>query len=266
MNIDWVNEVFFSPTRTTKRIIEAISQGTRASVFQKIDLTPPGDLVQRVYHRENSITIIGAPVYGGRIPQDAVRRLRRIRANGEPAVVVAVYGNRDYEDALRELQDLATELGFMPIAGATFIGEHSFHNETAPIAAGRPDVMDLQKAQRFGSKVAEKVQMVRTISELTTFNSPGRVPYKEFKPWSGISPVTDEELCTLCKTCERVCPMGATSVAEAVMTDKSVCILCSACVKNCPSKARVWQEAPIVATAARLSANCGQRKEPELFL
>ena len=32
----------------------------------------------------------------------------------------------------------------MPIAGAAFIGEHSYHTEARPIAPGRPDEADLQ--------------------------------------------------------------------------------------------------------------------------
>jgi len=99
-----------------------------------------------------------------------------------------VYGNREYEDALRELQDLVTELGFIPIAGGTFVGEHSWHSETTPIAAGRPDALDLRETQRFGTKISEQIGEVRTTSELTTFKAPGGVPYKDFKPPSGLSP------------------------------------------------------------------------------
>jgi len=62
MNIDLGNEAFFSPTGTTKRIVEAISQGVGASSAQKIDPTPPGDNAPRFYDTGIGIAIIGAPV------------------------------------------------------------------------------------------------------------------------------------------------------------------------------------------------------------
>jgi len=40
----------------------------------------------------DELTIIGTPVYAGRVPPEAVRRLRRIKGNNTPAVVVVVYG------------------------------------------------------------------------------------------------------------------------------------------------------------------------------
>ena len=84
------------------------------------------------------MTILSAPVYAGRLPIEAVRRLRRIKAGEAPAVVVVVYGNRAYEDALLELQDLAGEQGFRPIAAGAFIGEHSYSTTGSPSpTAGR---------------------------------------------------------------------------------------------------------------------------------
>ena len=51
----------------------------------------------------NVLSIIGVPVYGGRVPVEAISRLQRLKANNTPAVIVVVYGNRDYNDAILEL-------------------------------------------------------------------------------------------------------------------------------------------------------------------
>ena len=56
-----------------------------------------------------------------------------------PAVCVVVYGNRAYDDALLELKDILARRGCRPIAGAAFIGEHSFATPETPTARGRPD-------------------------------------------------------------------------------------------------------------------------------
>ena len=49
-----------------------------------------------------------------------------IYGQDSPAVAVVVYGNRDYDDALLELRDWCVAHGFVPVAGAAFIGEHSY--------------------------------------------------------------------------------------------------------------------------------------------
>ncbi|MFN2131051.1 MAG: flavodoxin family protein [Anaerolineae bacterium] len=108
----WVNPVavrlaYFSPTHTTERVLEAIARGARAREIGRIDLTPPA--ADRTFEVSgDELAIIGAPVYGGRIPPEAARRLRQLRGNLTPAVPVVVYDNRAYEDALLELCDLAT--------------------------------------------------------------------------------------------------------------------------------------------------------------
>ena len=82
-------------------------------------------------------------MYGGRLPADAVKRLSNLKGHNTPAVIVVVYGNREYEDALLELNDLAIEAGFKPVAAGAFIGEHSYSNKDSPIAHGRPDEKDI---------------------------------------------------------------------------------------------------------------------------
>ena len=98
-------------------------------------------------------------MYGGRIPRKAVQRLLHLRSDGRAAAVVAVYGNREYEDALQELTDIALEAGFVPAAGAVFIGEHSYHTDATPIAVGRPDADDLNKAMAFGQAIRRELDV-----------------------------------------------------------------------------------------------------------
>jgi ferredoxin len=267
MKIDTVKLVFFSPTRTTATIVEAIAQGTQIGVVERIDLTAPDAAASQYDEMGNDLAVIGAPVYCGRIPPAALSRLRRIKANATPAVVVAVYGNREYEDALRELRDVCAELGFRPIAGGAFIGEHSLSCQRTPIAAGRPDKADLDEAKRFGRLVKTKVTAAADC--LAPVEVPGGFPYTEerlFHCNSDVSPVTTETLCNLCGTCSSVCPTNAIVVADSVLTDRDECILCSACVKNCPTGARTWEADLVTEAAEFLSTNFGSRKEPEIYL
>ena len=206
-------------------------------------------------------------MYRGRVPIDAVSRLQRLKAHNTPAVVVVVYGNRAYEDALLELRDLASEVGFKPIAGGVFIGEHSYSTEETPIASGRPDKKDLKKAVEFGKEIQEKMGEVGTPEDLPRLQIPGNYPYRErSKRSEAISPITKEEQCIKCGKCVEVCPTAAIIIDTLVITEQDACIRCCACVKNCPTNARVMEHPQVKNAAKRLSTNCSERKEPETYM
>jgi ferredoxin len=266
MDLRSIKLVFFSPTETTAKIVTGIAQGIDPDIVSRIDLTPPGARLHELEQMRDELAIIGTPVYAGRVPAEAVRRLQRIRGDNTPAVVVVVYGNREYEDALLELRDIVAELGFRPIAGGAFIGEHSYSSDTTPIAPGRPDDEDMQKTKTFGAAIQEKIGKLHTLDDLPTLQVPGKYPYVEWGQRSEMAPVTVESLCTLCAECAAACPTAAITVEESVVTSKHACIHCSACIKKCPSGARKWESAQIDQIIKWLSENCGQRKEPQTYL
>ena len=72
MNIGSAKLVYFSPTQTTKRIIESIVQGIEVNQVEHLDLTPPESRTRDIEDMHTQLAVIGAPVYGGRIPLDAV--------------------------------------------------------------------------------------------------------------------------------------------------------------------------------------------------
>jgi len=204
--------------------------------------------------------------YAGRVANEAAIRLSQLKANKTPAAIVVLYGNRAYEDALLELKDLTVKAGFIPVAGGAFIGEHSYANETTPIAYGRPDAADLEKAKEFGTLIRAKMKDINISGEIPALQVPGNFPYKERRQRPKISPTTKEDLCTLCGTCASVCPTGSIEVNNTVETDPNGCIFCCACIKNCPVQARVNEAPPILETAERLSKNFRERKEPEIYV
>jgi len=266
MDIRSIKLVFFSPTETTARILSGIAQGINPDIITRINLTPPGARNQDFGQLNDELTIIGTPVYAGRVPPEAVRRLRRIKGNNTPVVVVVVYGNRDYEDALLELRDNAAELGFRPVAGGAFIGEHSYNSETTPIAAGRPDDRDMEQAKRFGESIQEKISKFSSLDDMPVLSVPGNFPYKKWVQPSDMAPATIESLCTLCAECAATCPTAAITVEASVETSKNECIHCSACIKKCPTGARKWESARVDKIRKWLSENCRQRKEPQTYL
>lgn len=250
--------IYFSPTRTSAKVARAVGKGLGPGSSKETDLTYAADLQPLVLR--NSLVVIAVPVYGGRVAPVALQRLKRITAEHSQAVLIALYGNRAYEDALAELYDEAVRIGFTPVAAAAFVGEHSFSRPDMPVAEGRPDPDDLQKAEQFGREILRKL---KDGDPETSFSVPGNRPYREVGPSSPVLPVSGEG-CTGCGSCISVCPTEAISLnAQGLATtNPETCIKCCACVRACPTGDRVF-DSPFTAF---LHANFAARREVEVFL
>lgn len=256
--------ICFSPTRTTKQILYAIAEGLQADKLTVFDVTRQEGIPDDFDCSDDDLVIIGAPVYSGRLPSVMLERLASLKGNGVPVVSIVVYGNRAYEDALLELTDFAGAAGFKPVAGAAFIGEHSFSTSEIPLSVGRPDFADIDKAKSFGTELAEKLA-AKSFDTDSKLKVPGNKPYKPRVAGAPTSPFSQED-CELCGACARVCPTEAITVGTQVITDAEKCILCCACIKVCTSGARKMEAPHILKVSQFLADTCKERKEPEIFV
>lgn len=276
-----VNEVFliyFSPTHTSKKIAEAIVHGTGIKNILPINVTQ--QVTDEIVIPASALAVIVVPVYGGHVAPLAMERLQYIRSLDTPTVLVVVYGNRAYEKALMDLDIFAVSHGMKVIAGATFIGEHSYSTDKHPIAAGRPTESDLSFAMDFGRKVMGKIKEADTMNvlypvDVRAIKHPSQPFFPLFRffrkvvklrksgtplprtPW-----VEDESACTHCGLCVVRCPTGAIAKGDELHTDEAKCIKCCACVKVCAKKARVY-DTPF---AALLSDCFKKQKLPQTIL
>lgn len=265
MIITSVQLVYFSPTGTTRNVLEAIMRGMGNVSVQHCDLTSPSTASGGILPIRADFAILGIPVYAGRVPLTAGARLQRLQARNTPAVVVAVYGNRAYEDALLELRDLAVMRGFRPVAGGAFIGEHSFSDAETPIAEGRPDGEDLRKAEAFGSEIRSRMAAIGSLASPPDLPVPGNTPYREIPAMPATAPALREDLCTLCGMCADLCPTGAIAAGNTVSIRAEDCIRCCACVKGCPVRALIMEDPHVRKITRWLGDTCRERKEPETF-
>jgi ferredoxin len=263
MRVEHIKTICFSATHTTKTIVAALAAGMEIETTE-LDLTYP-EYDAEIVAAEGEISIIGAPVYAGRVAPLALERMKYLQGNGTPAIAVVLYGNREYEDALLELRDFLTSRNFQVVAGCAFIGEHSFSTGEYPIAHGRPDNKDIALAKEFGKKVIESVTSTGIATD-ELLEVPGNSPYKAGFKKTSITTQVNQELCSQCGTCVATCPAGAISLDEEIVMDGEKCILCCACVKNCPENAVAPTAAPFVDKVKWLSENLASRKEPVLFL
>lgn len=255
-----VRTVFFSPTRTSKTIAQAVANELAAPLgaeVQSVDLTLPGRRPTDVACSADDVLVFGFPVYAGRVPVLLREEFAHLSGQNTPAVVLGLYGNRDFDDALVEAADLLAERGFAVVAAGAFIGEHSL---TRRVGTGRPDADDVAAARQFGRNVAARL----SAGDVSTPFIRGNRPYKELKPGGDVRPLTTDA-CTSCGICVVRCPLGIIHGADPKVVDAG-CLHCCACVKVCPEGAKLFASESTDAVIAMLEEKCMGRKEPELFL
>lgn len=258
--------VYFSPTGTTKSIIKGIARGIKQSNVELTDLTNPTARTKPLETAENELLIVGVPVYMGRVPALLHKWLHMLKAHNTPCVCVVVYGNRVYDNALLELKDTLTKCGCKIIAGAAYIGEHSFSSSELPTAKGRPDTSDLSHAELLGRKIQEKLLSIVAVDQISDINIPGNYPYGGVTDLWSVDFIAVSNECLQCGICAQGCPVGAINFENSNLIDKEKCITCCACIKNCPQKARAMKTGLVKDAAKRLNTLYNERKEPVFFL
>jgi ferredoxin len=266
MNVESAKLVYYSPTGTTKAVVQGIAQGFNSSNVEHVDVTRPNARERPMSTSNNELLIIGVPVYMGRVPALLKKWLTAIQAQDTPTVCVVVYGNRAYENALLELKDIVTGRGCVPVAGAAYIGEHSFSDSEAPVALGRPDEADLRHAETLGRKIRGKLQSVTSISQVSDLQVPGTRPYGGITELWDVDFIAVSDRCIQCGVCAEACPVGAVDSQDSALIDQAKCITCCACIKSCPEDARTMKPGPVQDAQQRLMTLHKEPKRPEYFL
>ena len=262
MDISNVNLIYFSPTNSTKKVLELIS-GVWHKEVKHADITDYVSAGKTGEFTERDLVYIGVPSYGGRVPALALERLHHMKGNRTPAVLVVTYGNRDYDDTLLELEEAVKQQGFCPVAAAAVVTEHSIMHQ---FAAGRPDEADRAQLLQFAGQVRENV-LSADISELAGKTSglgfKGVKPYKEYKGVP-LKPAVNKK-CTGCGLCAKKCPSGAIHMDDPRITDKDKCISCMRCIRICSNDARSVNRLLLIAAGLTMKSECAGHKNNEFF-
>lgn len=267
-----VNAVWFSPTGTTQKTVEAIAASICKNMgadteYKSTSFTLADEREKILEFNEKDIVVFGVPVYAGRVPNILLKYLETVIGGRSQVVPVVVYGNRNYDDALIELKGIMEDRNFRVIAAAAFIGEHSF---SKILAKDRPDVQDIEIAESFGVKISSEIKAGNSKDGIDVKGeNPCRPYYRprdiegNFYDFRKIKPKTNDN-CTDCKICVEVCPMGSID-RDDVSKFTGICIKCGACIKKCHVGAKYYDDVNYLKHQHELEDEFVDRKEPELF-
>ena len=275
MKVKKVWKIYFSPTRTTKKVVTLLADEIAAYLgadLEEYDFTLPSARQSFPQVTSGELVIFGMPTYAGRLPNLMLKYLDTINGGGSLAVPVVSFGNRAFDNSLLELRNILEDHGFHTVAAGAFSCEHSFSTE---LGAYRPDWEDECEIKEFACRVVERLSK---IAEEQLAHSPVEVPgdpdagYYQPRDRKGnfidirkVKPVTGSN-CVNCGVCIRVCPMGAIDPSD-VTSVPGICIKCNACVKRCTKGAKFFEDKGYLYHKEELEAMYGQRRaENALFL
>lgn len=252
LNFDKVSKIYFSPSKTTEKIVNEVAKNFNMK-------TENYDLLSFNESKEfkNELVIIGIPVFNGRIPKLACQRLSKLKGNNTKAIIILNYGNIDYGDALLELTELLKENHFQIMGIATTISQHSQFSE---LGLNRPDSDDLIKINNFAKKIIKKLEN-NTENEIFV---KGYKPYTEYVN-SSFDVECDENSCTECMDCVYTCPEEAISELTPTKTNLDECTRCSTCINVCSENARSFSGASYYQEMENALSNNLERNEPEFY-
>ena len=249
MEIKRICQIYFSPTGTTEKVVQAVSAaladdlGIESFLY---DFTLPGARGSFPQLAPTDLVLFGCPTYAGRLPNLLLKYLDTIAGSGALAVPIVTFGNRAFDNSLIELRDILEAHDFHTIAAAAFSCEHSFSTTLgalatlntlpAPIAVdGDAEAGYYQPRDRHGVFI----------------------DIRKVKPLTSVS-------CNQCGLCAAVCPMGAIDPKDASKVP-GICIKCGACIKKCPQGAKYYDDAGYLYHKEELEAMYGTRRAANSF-
>lgn len=263
---------YFSPCGNVKKTVSAIANKIAMVLnipIEEFDFTPKNNREKTLEFGENDLVVIGTPVYAGRVPNKIISFItENIKGKETLCLSVVCYGNRSCDDALTELVNTMKNNGFIDLAAASVVTEHSFADK---LATGRPDSEDINDLENFGKKVSEKILS----GNYTEVSVPGVFPCEKYytplktdgtpAKFLKATPVTDTVKCVNCGACVAACPMGSVDSSDVSVTT-GICIKCQACIKACPVGARYFDDEAFLSHKEMLVENYYERKESVFFI
>ena len=152
--------IYFSPIGGTAKMTEALTSELAARLnecspadieCECLDLLRMDD--EEVSLDDETVAVIGMPVYVGKVPLPAVRMLKGIRPEGAITLAAVSYGAKSCGNALYELQHYAESQGFKVVGAGAFAVKYKSHRSNTG-----ENTIDSKAVKAFGDAAAAKIR------------------------------------------------------------------------------------------------------------
>ena len=256
MKIQRIRALYWSATGNTKKVVRYMAHCFSLPVLEQ-DFTLPDARKESIVCSKEELVLIGLPTYAGKLPNKIMPFVKeKIQGNSTLAVPVVTFGNRNFDHSLAELCALLKDNHFIPVGACALSCQHAFSSR---LAYDRPNESDWEELDHFLMNVQKKLDQGPPFD----FVVPGdaKAPYYVPKKEDGsparflkAKPIVDKVLCTQCRVCAHLCPMGSIDIMDPSLTP-GVCIKCQRCIRQCPQKARTFQDSDFLSHVKMLEAH-----------
>ena len=186
--------IYYSPAGGTKIMTEALARkiGAILDECSPLDVSVEcHDMLEDdndgIIFNDETVAVIGMPVYVGKIPLPAAAAMRNFEGNGAMTLAIVSYGGRKYGNALFELKRLTEECGFKAIGAGAFMISYMARRGSA---TGSAPAVDREALLEFSKASSEKIKRLAgcEIEELRIKPMPvevnGRMPIHKISRFS----------------------------------------------------------------------------------
>lgn len=261
-----IHVLYFSPTANTLRALQALVSVLPPQPVKWHSYTLPSERAEAPVFELDDILVWGSPVYAGKLPNKLLPWLHEhLHGCGNPAVLFCTFGNRGFDNALAEMQSLAQEGGFRPVAAAAMAAAHVFDES---IGEGRPSESDLAELRRFAARIRFDGPALAALpgDPAAPYYQPLRDDMQPALFLKAV-PQFDAARCVRCGACIGRCPMASLMFSEAGIPEcRGICIKCMACVHGCEQKAVAIPHPDFQAHISMLRQHCQEPRQNSFFL
>ncbi len=228
---------YFSGTGNTEHIAAAIADEL-AGMNVEIDTFNITSYKQRQQKYDLSpynAFIFGAPIYAWRIPAVVRDWLKSLNGEGKKCATFFTYGGVAVGGAHFNTREILEQSNFILVASSEFPGKHTFNLAGWNFLEKRPDKRDYDLAKRFARNIMKKFQEKETNSLQVENPLISNHVFQRFEHREKTLPTPSRrgKDCSMCRTCEEVCPSQAMN-ADIGEADNKKCLRCLKCLVNCP--------------------------------
>lgn len=233
--------VCFSGTGNTAKIGEVIKEKLigLGSEVDEYDITSYESRTRKIDFDTYQAIVFGMPIHSCRAPRVVREWMTTLNGKGRKCGMFFTYGGFGVHPSHYSTRDILRTQNFNVVSSAEFLGAHTYNiGDGWRAMIGRPDNSDFELAAEFAQKTYERFTGADTgiLGDLEksdmTEEFLDMIEGFRFKVVSEL-PNRNGEECSMCMTCEDLCPTQAIT-AESGVADQSKCICCMGCVDNCP--------------------------------